>query len=175
MVLTLFLVLLALKSNSETAKLFDPAFSLRYSVILEPFQLTTRLEVENPAGSSDVLSFQALLHNYIQLLSSVEEATLSSLKDVDYIDKVDGAKTKKQRDPVVRWEDETDRVYKSAPSKLTIEENNTPKIAIIKENFEDVVVWNPGFVKGYGIADLDSEDWLVIMFVSVNDLTLIIL
>jgi hypothetical protein len=135
-----------LSSTAETRALFDRDFSLKYTVHLLPSALTVSLGVTSPSSSSSVLPFQALLHSYLRLPTSVSppQVRVTPLNTLTFIDKVTGGKEGKEDREVVEVQGpkgEVDRVYYHAPNVLEIKyEGASGSMKITKEHLDDVVV-----------------------------------
>jgi glucose-6-phosphate 1-epimerase len=150
----------ALEPNESIRSLWSPDFRLDYTVRLTAQTLETRLTVTNTG--SEPLRFQALLHNYISV--PVGEASVGPLAEREYIDKPDGAKVKRETNEWVRWKDETDRVYRSTDSQLTVKSDTRgPVLKVVKSELPDTVVWNPGQAKGEAIGDMEQGGWQVFL------------
>jgi glucose-6-phosphate 1-epimerase len=81
------------------------------------------------------------------------------LEESEYIDKVDALKIKRQ-DATVTITGETDRIY--TPSKgpahpVIISEAGEHEISIVRENLDNVVVWNPWTDKANSIGDFEPK------------------
>ncbi|ORY75674.1 galactose mutarotase-like domain-containing protein, partial [Leucosporidium creatinivorum] len=151
-----------LASTAETRALFDRDFSLKYTVHLLPSALTVSLGVTSPSSSSSTLPFQALLHSYLRLPSSVSppQVRVTPLNTLTFVDKVTGGKQGKEDREVVEVQGpkgEVDRVYYHAPDVLEIKYEGTPgSMKVTKEHLADVVLWNPGPEKGATIGDMEE-------------------
>lgn len=107
-------VVLGLRDDPETKKVWPHCFHLKYRVDLQqadptlPAELTTALIVEN-LNALEPFDFTAALHTYFAV-SDVEKVSIRHLHDLEYHDKVTLLK-KTQKDSLVRLCEETDRVY----------------------------------------------------------------
>jgi glucose-6-phosphate 1-epimerase len=102
---------------------------------------------------------QILLHTYLRV-NDVTKVSVSGLDEAAYVDKVDGAKTKKQSGTIAIT-GETDRVYTPAkgPSEpVVVSEGGATKFSIVRDNLDDVVVWNPWIEKAAGMGDFEPKD-----------------
>ena len=94
--------------------------------------------------------------NYHQDISNVAVTGLSSAK---YIDKVDGASVKTESNSVVTISSEVDRVYTPAPGAvLTVTEADKKIFEVVRDNLDNVVVWNPWIEKAKGMGDFAPKD-----------------
>jgi glucose-6-phosphate 1-epimerase len=137
--------------------LWPHAFSLLYSVTLEPKSLTTSLVITNQGD--EPFEFQTLLHTYFRV-KNIEAVEVAGLEGAEYIDKVDALKVKSQPGAVT-FTGETDRIYtptKGPDAPLTISEAGTPLFSIVRENLENAVVFNPWVDKAKSTADFEPKD-----------------
>lgn len=94
----------------------------------------------------------------VQDISSVQ---IAGLEDSPYVDKVDAAKAKTQSSDPVAFSGETDRVYtpvKGPSHPVVISEGGAAKFRIVRDNLDDVVVWNPWVDKAAGMGDFEPKD-----------------
>lgn len=81
---------------------------------------------------------------------------ISGLEDSPYVDKVDGAKAKTEASAPVTFSGEADRVYtpaKGPQHPVVVSDGGEPRFRIVRDNFDQVVVWNPWTDKAEGMAD----------------------
>lgn len=82
------------------------------------------------------------------------------MEESSYIDKVDGASTKTQSS-MVKITGETDRVYtpaKGPKHPIVVSDKEGTLFRVVRDNLEDVVVWNPWVDKSAGMADFEPKD-----------------
>ncbi|KAL6877013.1 aldose-1-epimerase [Trichoderma novae-zelandiae] len=144
--------------DDATRQLWPYKFGLLYSVTLAPESLSTALVVTN---EGDVpFEFQTLLHTYFRI-SDIASAQVLGLEDSPYHDKVDGVKSKTQSSDPVTFSGETDRVYtpvKGPGHPVVIAEGGVAKFRVVRDNLDDVVVWNPWVDKAAGMGDFEPKD-----------------
>ena len=95
--------------------------------------------------------------NILQDITSVD---VTGLENSPYVDKVDGAKTKTQ-DATVTITGETDRVYtpaKGPTEPVVINQSGSTRFRIVRDNLDQVVVWNPWVDKSAGMGDFEPKD-----------------
>ncbi|KAL2203902.1 aldose 1-epimerase [Sarocladium strictum] len=134
------------------------SFGLLYSVTLDRDSLNTTLVVTNDGDTP--FECQTLLHTYFKIkdISSIE---IKGLEDSSYLDKVDGMATKTQSSTVAIT-GETDRIY--TPTKgpkypiIVSDGSGNTLYRIVRDNLDDVVVWNPWVNKSAGMADFEPKD-----------------
>jgi glucose-6-phosphate 1-epimerase len=67
---------------------------------------------------------------------------------------------KREENEWVRWNGETDRVYKSTSDDLTLKtDKHGPLLKLTKRNLPDAVVWNPSKTKGEAMGDMEQGGW----------------
>lgn len=108
------------------------------------------LKVDSPASSNSTLSFQALLHSYIHLPTSVlpKDVTVTPLGGLTFVDKVKGGARGKEGRAVVDVDGpkgEVDRVYLNAPSNLEVNFGGAGRMNLSKSGLSDVVVSNRSY------------------------------
>ncbi|KAI9171861.1 Glucose-6-phosphate 1-epimerase [Paramyrothecium foliicola] len=143
--------------DEKTKSLWPYKFSLLYSVTLDTESLITTLVVTN--DGDEPFEFQTLLHTYFKV-KDITTVEVSGLEASEYLDKVDSLKIKQQDDKVTIT-GETDRVY--TPSKgpshpVVVSEGGQPRFSIVRDNLDNVVVWNPWTDKANSIGDFEPKD-----------------
>ena len=94
-------------------------------------------------------------------MQDITTTTVEGLAGAPYFDKVTASTTTAPTSPAaLSITGETDRVYTpaSVETTLTVTANGTPAFEIVRENFENVVVWNPWEEKAKGIKDFAPKD-----------------
>lgn len=142
--------------SDESKKLWPYAFSLQYSVTLTSDNLATGLVVTNQGDQP--FEAQVLLHTYLRV-NDISKVTVTGLEDSEYVDKVAGGSAKQSGS--ISISSEVDRVY--TPSKgpsepVVVSEGGETKYSVVRDNLEDVVVWNPWIEKANSIGDFEPKD-----------------
>ncbi|KAI1854195.1 hypothetical protein JX266_001336 [Neoarthrinium moseri] len=143
--------------TDESKKLWPHPFSLQYSVTLTPDSLGTGMVITNQGDQP--FEAQLLMHTYLRV-KDITKVSVTGLEESDYVDKVDAAKTKKQSGTVT-ISGETDRVYTPAkgPSHpVVVSEGGAATFTVVRDNLDDVVVWNPWIEKAAGMGDFEPKD-----------------
>ncbi|PNP37622.1 hypothetical protein TGAM01_v200403 [Trichoderma gamsii] len=144
--------------DDAARQLWPYKFGLLYSVTLDRESLKTALVITN---EGDVpFEFQTLLHTYFRI-KDISSVQIAGLEDSPYVDKVDAAKAKTQSSDAVAFSGETDRVYtpvKGPSHPVVISEGGAAKFRIVRDNLEDVVVWNPWVDKAASMGDFEPKD-----------------
>lgn len=81
---------------------------------------------------------------------------ISGLEDSSYVDKVDGAKAKMEASTPVTLSGEADRVYtpaKGPAHPVIVSDGGQPRFRIVRDNLDQIVVWNPWTEKVEGMSD----------------------
>ncbi|KAI2640973.1 galactose mutarotase-like protein [Xylaria nigripes] len=142
----------------EKSKLLWPyTFSIIYSVTLTPDSLRTSISITNDGSES--FDCQVLMHTYLRI-NDINKVEVTGLEESEFIDKVDGAKTKSQSGAVT-ISGETDRVYtpaKGPSSAVVVKEGGKTAFSVVRDNLKDVVVWNPWTEKAAGMGDFEPKD-----------------
>lgn len=135
---------------------FPHAFELRHRVRVGR-TLTMALETRNAGGEAFTLA--EALHTYFRV-SDVRNVAISGLAGVEFIDKMDGAKRKRQGVEPIRFAGETDRVYVNAAGECVLEDAGAGRrIVVAKSGSNSTVVWNPWIAKAARMADFGDNEW----------------
>ncbi|POR35784.1 Glucose-6-phosphate 1-epimerase [Tolypocladium paradoxum] len=144
--------------DEATRALWPYKFGLLYSVTLERESLTTTLVITN--DGDEPFEIQTLLHTYFRV-KDISSVHVTGLEDSPYTDKVDGMKPKTQASSPVTFSGETDRVYTPAKGPrhpVVISDGGKPSFRIVRDNLDQVVVWNPWTDKAESIPDFAPKD-----------------
>ncbi|KAG6006070.1 hypothetical protein E4U21_007430 [Claviceps maximensis] len=142
----------------STRALWPYTFGLLYSVTLEKDSLNTTLVITNDGVES--FDCQMLLHTYFNV-KDISTVKITGLENSKYIDKMDDAKVKTETSSPVTFSSETDRVYtpaEGATHPIVISDSGLTRFRIIRDNLDQVVVWNPWIEKAQGMADFTPKD-----------------
>jgi D-hexose-6-phosphate mutarotase len=149
-------VSLSLEADSATRALWPHDFRAQH-VVTVGRNLEMNLIIQNL--SAGPIRFEEALHTYLTV-GDARQISIDGLGGASYIDKVDGAQTKPQTDPQIRFTGETDRVYLNTQSMCTL---NDPvmkrKIEIAKSGSNNTVIWNPWINKSKAMPDFGDEEW----------------
>lgn len=129
---------------------------LNYVITLAEHQLSTNLHVTNTSNEKP-LSFQALLHTYFR--APAPSLHIDGLQGLSYLDKtVDGRLSVRESRAIADVTKYTDYVYENGPGvyKITWPEG---AMEIKTIGFKDVVLWNPGPIKGAEMKDMEEGGW----------------
>ncbi len=118
--------------------------------------LRMELKTEN-TGASDFVISEAL-HAYFRI-SDIGAVRVTGLAGCDYWDKAGGGSTLKKQDGIIRFSDETDRVYINTEAECAIEDEKLKRrIRIAKSGSLSTVVWTPWTAKAERMGDLGQPD-----------------
>ncbi|OAQ76002.1 aldose-1-epimerase [Purpureocillium lilacinum] len=144
--------------DDATRKLWPYQFGLLYSVTLDRESLNTTLVISN--DGDEPFEIQTLLHTYFRI-NDINSVEVTGLENSPYTDKVDGAKAKTEGSSAVTFSGETDRVYtpaKGPKHPVVISDGGRPRFRIVRDNLDQVVVWNPWTDKAAGMGDFTPKD-----------------
>lgn len=147
------LVAFALASDESTLKQWSSPFTLRMAFAIGR-TLEMTLEVRGAT-----LPFEEALHTYFAV-GDARRATVEGLENVEYLDKTDSFKRKRQPAEPIRFAAETDRVYLNTKSTCVVRDPVLERtITVEKENSDTTVVWNPWIAKAKAMADFGDDEW----------------
>lgn len=141
-----------LTDDEASRKIWPHAFAVELTVLISGQRLDIELGVKNRGDNA--LSFTGALHTYLRM-REVEEVKIEGLHGLRYLD----APTGVEHDETgvdLTIEAETDRIYYDANRPVLVREPHR-SLGIGKENFADVVVWNPWEKNSAAIADLPDN------------------
>lgn len=147
---------LTLRESDSTRRIWDTLFALTLTIELGGPRLSLRMEILNPGEAP--FSFTGALHTYL-CVDDISTVTLEGLGGRPFIDTVGGANRDGfQREALLYFDGETDRIYPEAPSSLLLRDS-AHQVEISAQGFPDCVVWNPGPVLGAKLADLETQGY----------------
>lgn len=113
---------LSLSDSDATRALWPHAFKLSYRISFDASQLSTSLEITNPAGSAGPFAFEALLHTYIYTGrgAAADSVKIEGLTGVKYISKPEGGAVKEQGEEAITLGSQVDRIYCHTPADVTV-------------------------------------------------------
>ena len=169
-------------TNAATYPEFPYAFTLKCKVTVSNGSLEQELLVNN-LSPTDSFQFTTALHTYFRLKHGAESVTIHGLKNVRYLDSLQGRKECTEESEDVKLVGEVDRIYCGVPDTVRIidgggsgdggilsvsgsSENNKmaqsekQRILVIEKNgFPDAVLWNPHVVKASKMKDFGDDEW----------------
>jgi D-hexose-6-phosphate mutarotase len=140
-----------------------PPFVADYIVTVRD-TLSLQLSVTNHSPDRD-LKLEECLHTYFEV-GDIGAVTVSGLKGVSYLDKVENFAQKAETAEGIRIASEVDRVYLDANGPVEINDGKLRrKIRIEKENSASTVVWNPWIAKSQTMPDFGNDEYLTMVCV----------
>ncbi|GIW75915.1 MAG: D-hexose-6-phosphate mutarotase [Phycisphaerae bacterium] len=131
-------------------------FVIDYHVTFGP-KLRMRFIINNVGKQG--FDFELALHAYLAV-SDVRNIRVGGLEGVEYVDKADGMRRKRQSEQWLNLEGETDRVYMGVESGCVVEDTGwARRILVEKSNSRSTVIWNPCETKAEQLKDLGAENW----------------
>ncbi|MBU6436998.1 MAG: D-hexose-6-phosphate mutarotase [Betaproteobacteria bacterium] len=151
---------LMLQDDVATQTLWPHAFEARITVTLAPKELQVQVDLHN-RGSSQ-FAFALALHTYLRV-HDVAQAALHGLAGQHYwdaaADAAQPAARRVQRDALLAFHGETDRVYGGGPHALQLHDSARRVALDASATLPDTIVWTPGAALGATLADLPPEGW----------------
>jgi D-hexose-6-phosphate mutarotase len=144
-------------------------FHLIYTVTIRANTVFTQLSVHNT--SQHAFEFTSLLHTYIRV-QDVTKVGVVGLTGHELVDSLEENKQSVENREEVTVMGEVDRIYKNVPSVLTIQNTMIGNgLVIVKNEFKDVVVWNPWIDNAKKMIDFDDEEYMNMICVEVGTVT----
>ncbi|KAF9878643.1 hypothetical protein CkaCkLH20_04135 [Colletotrichum karsti] len=143
--------------DDETKNKWGYKFGAIYSVTLDRENLSTSIVITNEG--EEAFDCQVLMHTYLRV-GDITKVKVQGLDGAPYTDKVDSGADKTQSGDIT-IESETDRIYTPTAgpkTPVTVLEDGETVFSVVRDNLENVVVWNPWVEKAQGIADFAPKD-----------------
>jgi len=151
---------LHLQDSPATRQLWPHGFKVQLQVQLGTGWISIGLDVTNTGNDS--FNFTAALHTYLAT-PDVANSEITGLARTKFIDSARGHSTvdeaQEQTEPMLRINDENDRVYLSPHNTLQLHQHGQAYLQLEQQGFRDSVVWNPGPAKATQLGDMPAEDW----------------
>ena len=120
-------------------------------------ELTMELHVTNASGRA--FPFEGILHSYFAV-GDISQVSITGLKGLQYIDKVDNFARKEETGDALRINSEVDRVFLNATGPVEIDDVKwRRKIRVEKTGSVSTVVWNPWIAKSRAMSDFGDEEY----------------
>ncbi|MDH5736214.1 MAG: D-hexose-6-phosphate mutarotase, partial [Gammaproteobacteria bacterium] len=155
-------------NNDATRAMWPHATELNYVVTMGQ---SLELDLVTHNTGSTAVTIGDALHTYFNV-SDVRHVAVQGLDGCEYLDKVDGFKSKRQTGAVTINE-EVDRVYLDTSADCLIEDPGFKRrIVIAKRGSHSTVVWNPWLETATKMGDLGKDGYLHMLCVeSANAVT----
>jgi glucose-6-phosphate 1-epimerase len=148
-------VTLVTRSTEADVALYPHPFEVRHIVTFGA-RLRMTLSVKNTGAAP--ARFEEALHTYFAV-ADVRNVTVAGLDGVEYVDKVDGMKRKRQAGPITITS-ETDRPYLSTTAAVAVTDPGRGRtITVEKQGSNSTVVWNPWVAKAKAMPDFGDDEW----------------
>jgi len=144
-------VLLGLNSSKESLKLWPYHFELRLEITIGA-ELRVSLVTKNL--DTKAFTITDALHTYLAI-EDINSVYINGLDKKSYFDKTDGSFDNVQEGRL-HFTKETDRIYQSITSALSIHDQNRTTHVKTKGS-QTVVVWNPGEALAGKMSDLSDH------------------
>ncbi|OAA56084.1 Glycoside hydrolase-type carbohydrate-binding, subgroup [Cordyceps fumosorosea ARSEF 2679] len=141
----------------EYQKAWPYRFGLLYSVTLTRESLTTTIVITN--DGDEPFEFQTLLHTYFRV-KDISQVSIDGFDGAPYIDQL-ANRAAKTHAGAITFDGELDSIYTPAggpKQEVTLSEGGRRRVRLVRDNLEDVVVWNPHVAKAAGMADFAPKD-----------------
>lgn len=158
-----------LVDDEGTRKMWDTGFKLVYEACLGPDCLCLTLNVNNTGSSS--FDFTTLMHTYFQV-PDITGVSISGLKGLMFVDKVDPGERKEDRENVT-VDKNYDRIYQNCQGPVVVSPVGvgTSSVEIETSNMKDIVVWNPWSEKAKGMSDFGNEEYRTMVCVEAGSVS----
>lgn len=134
----------------------EAPFEVRH-IITVGESLTMAIEVRNTGTAA--ARFEEALHTYFAV-TDVRNVTIEGLAGVEYLDKTEGFKRKREGAGLMRLTQESDRLYLNTRTTCVIDDPGwRRKIVIEKQNSDSTVVWNPWEKRAATLPDFAADEW----------------
>ncbi|KAJ4163702.1 hypothetical protein LMH87_005413 [Akanthomyces muscarius] len=143
--------------SDEHQKAWPYRFGLLYSVTLTRESLTTTIVITN--DGDEPFEFQTLLHSYFRV-KDISKVSIDGFDKAAYVDQLAKMATKTQAGSIT-FDGELDSIYTPAggpKEPIVLSEDGKPRLRIVRDNLDNVVVWNPHVDKSAGMSDFEPKD-----------------
>ncbi len=148
-------VSMSLTSDERTKEWWPADFRLVHRAV---FGMQLSLELSFTNTGSRPVRFAEALHTYYRV-GEVEQIRVAGLDGVEYLDKTDGNRRKRQDGEIV-INSETDRIYLDTDGAIDVRDAVLRRrIRVEKLNSKTTVIWNPWIEKARSMSDLGDEEW----------------
>lgn len=149
---------LQITETARTLEIWPHRFAFGLRIVLDKRTLTVAAHLVNTGERQ--FDFMMALHTYFQV-ADIGRTAVRGLKGVTFIDSLREDRWESEGRDVIRFDQETDRVYVNAPDSVRVtNEDDRRTIAIERTNMPDVVVWNPWIGKSQRMPDFGDDEYL---------------
>jgi glucose-6-phosphate 1-epimerase len=147
---------LRLQPDAQLLAIWPQTFTAELGLAIDGAGLEITLAVRNDGKTP--LQFTAALHTYLAV-DALDELRIDGLGGRRYRDSADRGVERVQQAAELAIGGEVDRIYFGAGDGAVRVEEPARACRITQTGFSDVVVWNPGPVKGAALADMPPDGW----------------
>jgi len=148
-------ITLGLSDSEGSLTVWPYKFKLELEVIVGQ---TLEVKLTTTNTGSKAFTISQALHTYFNI-SDVDNIKVSGLDGKNYLDKLEGFKSKVQTGDVALSE-ETDRVFQDSPEEVFMSDSGFSRtIKIASSGSKTTVIWNPWSTSVTKIADLDESSY----------------
>lgn len=159
-------VTLGLTESADTLAAWPHPFALELDVRLGAATLTLTYTLRNTGA--EPFACHAVLHTYFGV-GDIRRAALHGLAGTAYLDTLHDRRREVETCPVLRFDQEIDRIYLNAPDTLQLDdEARGLRLTIAKHNMPDVTVWNPWIAKAARTPDFGDDEYLRMLCVETG-------
>lgn len=156
-------VTLGIVDDADTRAIWPHAFNLILEITVGS---TLKVEMITRNPEDRPFTITQALHTYFQV-GDATRARVSGLEGCQYIDKAaNGNDAVITQEGAVTVSAEVNRIYQQVPSSLSIEDPALARrVRITTTNSATCIVWNPWTETARAMADLDDEDYRIMLCV----------
>lgn len=147
---------LRLVQDSSTRKYWSHASELTLRLVVGQ---VAEMDLITKNTGNEAFTITQALHTYFAV-GNVRDVVVHGLSGLEYFDKADGGKHKKQDGPVAFFA-ETDRIYFNSTADCLIDDPRwRRRIRVSKRGSNSTVVWNPWIEKAIKLGDMGKDGYL---------------
>lgn len=148
---------LCVTDTIDTRTIWPHAFELCLKVRLETNRFILTLRVHSAGEGFD---FQTAFHTYFRV-TDITKTCVHGLDGSEFLDALRGYVRERESREMIRFAQETDRIYVRTGDQLVLEDAGSgSSIVITKQNMPDVVLWNPWVDKSRRMQDFADDEYL---------------
>jgi glucose-6-phosphate 1-epimerase len=147
-----------------------PSFVAEYLVRVND-ALTLELSIQN-VSRGDELALEDCLHTYFEI-GDITAVSVCGLKGFDCLDKVENFARRTEKEDVIRFASEVNRIYLDTKGPIEILDPSLKrKIRIETQGANSTVVWNPWIAAAQQMPDFGNEEYTRMVCVESGNVSL---
>jgi glucose-6-phosphate 1-epimerase len=151
-----FELVFRLTDNDASKAVGFEGFCATYKICVGS-ELELELIVDNQ--SAQTFQFEEAFHTYLAV-GDVRQIGVTGLQNVEFIDKTDDFKLKRQQEKILQLNGETDRLYVDTGGKIDVHDSVLKRvISVDKLNSHTSVVWTPWEQGCAKLSDMSADGW----------------